>query len=103
LLWEHLVLNELLSLPGLGPIHCWRDKGGREVDFVLPRGRGQADAVECKWSASSFDASGLRAFRQAHPEGKNFVVLPGPILAGRRGDSHIRFVDLKGLMEALGK
>ncbi len=71
-LWEHLILNELLShehKPGY-----WRDKQGHEVDFVLA-GRGRAPtAVECKWKAAAFEPEGLRSFRRLHPEGENFVV-----------------------------
>ena len=38
LLWEHLVLETLLSIP-VARLHFWRDKQQREVDFVVPRGR----------------------------------------------------------------
>ena len=38
LLWEHLVLEHLqANLPDLH-LHHWRDKTGREVDFVLVHG-----------------------------------------------------------------
>lgn len=75
LLWEHLVLDTLRSMPGTA-IHYWRDKRQREVDFVVPRGRGACDAFECKWSADAFDPTGLRALRALYPEGRNFLVAP---------------------------
>lgn len=28
------------------PVRYWRTKGGREIDFVLARRRGQVDAIE---------------------------------------------------------
>lgn len=76
LLWEHLVLDTLLgSIPSAG-VHFWRDKQGREVDFVVPRGRDGCDAIECKWRAAAFDPAALLTFRSLHPKGRNFVVAP---------------------------
>ena len=68
-LWEHLVLEHLQAyLPDLH-LHYWRDKTGREVDFVIVRDRDQVDAIECKWDASEFDPAGLKAFRALYPKG----------------------------------
>ena len=76
ILWEHLVLEYLqASLPDQA-ITYWRDKGGREVDFVLARRRDHIDAVECKWNPSEFDPSALRVFRSYYPKGKNYLVCP---------------------------
>ena len=74
-LWEHLVLETLVAA-GVTPLHFWRDKQQREVDFVLPHGRDAADAVECKWRADAIETRGLRAFRSNYPRGRNFVVAP---------------------------
>jgi predicted AAA+ superfamily ATPase len=74
-LWEHLVLDTLIAA-GLPKIHFWRDKQQREVDFVVPRGRDSADAIECKWNPQAFETRGLAAFREHYPKGKNFVVSP---------------------------
>jgi uncharacterized protein len=72
-LWEHFVLNEMMARMQSRDIRYWRDKRGHEVDFVLaPRG-GKPTAIECKWSASSFDAKNLAAFRLQHPKGENVV------------------------------
>ncbi|MGH7329052.1 MAG: ATP-binding protein, partial [Polyangiaceae bacterium] len=75
-LWEHVVLETLMSLPGDRRIHYWRDKQQREVDFVIPTGRGACDAYECKWNARAFDPRGLKALRASHPRGRNFLVAP---------------------------
>ena len=74
LLWEHLVLDRLLSDPADPAVMYWRDKDQHEIDFVLPGGRGVVDAIECKWDASRFDPKNLQAFRALHPAGKNLVV-----------------------------
>lgn len=76
LLWEHLVLDTLLSISALGKIQFWRDKQHREIDFVLPTGRNRCLAVECKWRAASFDARSLSTFRSAYPHGANYLVTP---------------------------
>ncbi len=74
-LWEHVVLDTLVAA-GVPQLHFWRDKQQREVDFVVPRGRDAADAIECKWNPKAFDARGLQAFREHQIKGRNFVVAP---------------------------
>jgi hypothetical protein len=74
LLWEHLVLNELHAHLQSRDIRYWRDKRNHEVDFILARSPGSPSAIECKWSASDFDASNLQAFRRVYPRGDNFLV-----------------------------
>lgn len=76
LLWEHLVLDMIRAHRPESKIHYWRDKQGREVDFVLPLGRDRADALECKWSPDSFSPKSLLAFRGLHPDGDNYVLSP---------------------------
>ena len=49
LLWEHLVVEALQAQWPDEPVRYWRDKAGREVDFVRPRSREAVDAYECKW------------------------------------------------------
>jgi len=75
-LWEHLVLDTLLSIEDPAKVLFWRDHQQREVDFVVPRGRESVDAYECKWSALNPDLKNLRAFRAAYPQGRNYVVVP---------------------------
>ncbi len=74
LLWEHVVLDRLLSDPAEPEVMYWRDKDRHEIDFVLPAGRGAVDAIECKWSADAFDPKNLQVFRALHPAGKNLVI-----------------------------
>jgi uncharacterized protein len=83
-LWEHLVLEQLQALFPDQPIQYWRDKSGREIDFVIPRRRDEVDAIECKWNPEAFDASSLRLFRSCYPKGRNYLVTP----SGERG--HVR-------------
>jgi len=72
--WEHLVLNELSARLQTRGVMNWRDKRGREVDFVLaPRGDAPI-AIEAKWRADRFDPAGMLAFRALHPGGRNFLV-----------------------------
>lgn len=75
-LWEHLVLEHLQARYPEKTVAYWRDKNGREVDFVLPRRRDEVDVVECKWNPASFEPAGLRAFRRLYPGGRNFLVTP---------------------------
>ena len=103
-LWEHLVLDTLISIP-VPTIQYWRDKQQREVDFVVPRGRGAVDAIECKWNASAFEPRGLAAFRENYPTGRNFVVSPQVTARyPRRIDNlNVTFLPIGDLREELGK
>lgn len=75
-LWEHLVLDTLRAREGTGFINFWRDKSGREIDFVLQSGRQCVDAVECKIDPERFDLTNLETFRKIYPNGRNWVVSP---------------------------
>ena len=75
-LWGHLVLEKLLADAGEVPVLYWRDKQSHEVDFVLPRGRGEVDAIECHWEADGFEPKNLRVFRARHPAGKTPSSVP---------------------------
>lgn len=75
-LWEHLVLDALRSGLPDGQIHYWRDKSGREMDFVITRGQRAVDAVECKINPDKFEARNLRAFRDLYPAGDNYLISP---------------------------
>ena len=91
-LWEHLVLEHLQARFPDTSIHYWRDKAGREVDFVLAHGRDEVDAVECKWDPGAFDSSALRLFRGYYPKGRNYLVTPSgdPAYDKRYGDLKVR-------------
>lgn len=86
-LWEHLVLEHLQASHPNATIRYWRDKAGREVDFVIVRGRDRVDAVECKWNPAEFAPASLRLFRSYYPRGENYLVSPltGPAYAKRFG------------------
>jgi len=86
-LWEHLVLEFLQARVHDRRIHYWRDASGREVDFVIPRGRDEVDAIECKWDPAAFDATALRLFRTYYPKGGNYVISPisGPGYSKKAG------------------
>lgn len=75
-LWEHLVLDSLRAA-GLEPaISYWRDKSGRELDFVLARGATRVDVVECKINPARFTPDTLTHFRGLYPRGNNYLVCP---------------------------
>lgn len=98
-LWEHLVLEHLQArLPDAG-LHYWRDKTGREVDFVIPRNRDVVDAVECKWDPLEFEISGLKAFRALYPSGSNYLVSPltVPSYLKRFGEIAVKVCDPSGI------
>ena len=103
LLWEHLVLDTLIAA-GVAKCHFWRDKQQREVDFVVPRGREIADAIECKWKPEAFETRGLAAFRAQYPKGRNYVVSPlnGPPYERIQDGLKIAIVSPEGLRAALG-
>ncbi len=96
LLWEHLVLDTLLSIP-VPKLCFWRDKQKREVDFVIPRGRTAVDTIECKWNADAFAVHGLTAFRESYPHGKNFVISPQITARYRRkmGKLEVEFLPIQ--------
>lgn len=75
-LWEHLVLEHLQAhFPETPPLY-WRDKQGREIDFILPRKRNEVDVIECKWNSKAFDGRALGVFRSYYPKGKNYLLTP---------------------------
>jgi uncharacterized protein len=102
-MWEHFVLNELMARTQTRDIGYWRDKRGHEVDFVLAGRRKKPLALECKWSANSFDPANLWAFRQQHPDGENFVVAQDVDRPFSRtlGDVRVRFESLDVFVNAV--
>jgi hypothetical protein len=83
-LLENLALESLQASLRKPKIHFWRTKQRQEVDFVVPLRAGIIDAVECKWSSSERPCPGLRAFREAYPRGRNWLV------CGETTKSHTR-------------
>lgn len=76
ILWEHLVLDALRAMGREQQIAYWRDKSGRELDFVLRRGGKRVDVIECKVHADRFGPEVLSHFRSLYPHGENWVVTP---------------------------
>jgi predicted AAA+ superfamily ATPase len=74
------------------PIRYWRDKPGREVDFVLARRRDEVDDIECKWNPGAFDGSALKLFRSYYPKGRNYLVTPSgdPAYSRRYGNLEVQ-------------
>ena len=91
-LWEHLLLEHLQARFPDTPIRYWRDKPGREVDFVLARRRDEVDAIECKWNPGAFDGSALKLFRSYYPKGRNYLVTPSgdPAYSRRYGNLEVQ-------------
>lgn len=80
-LWEHCVLNEMHGQLQTRAINYWRDKHGREIDFVFyNRSKNSIAAIECKLNSSPEDLTissigkNFQAFRAYYPKGDNFVV-----------------------------
>lgn len=98
-LWEHLTLEHLQAHLPDTPARYWRDKAGHEIDFVIPRARDTVDAIECKWSPASFDASALAVFRSYYPKGRNYLVTPlgGPAHARRFGQLEVTVCEPDGM------
>ena len=87
-LWEHLVLDTLRFRHADHRIFYWRDKAGREVDFVIRRARDRVDLVECKVDPDELDGRSAETFRAAYPNGRNYVTAPAvrtPYRIRRRG------------------
>jgi uncharacterized protein len=76
LLWEHLVLDSLRFRYADEDLFYWQDKSGREVDFVIRRGRDRVDTVECKINPDKLNPTAVHAFRKRYPEGENYVCAP---------------------------
>ncbi|WP_420634268.1 ATP-binding protein [Candidatus Palauibacter sp.] len=75
-LWEHLVLDSLRFRHLDEDIFYWRDKSGREVDFVVRREDGHLDAYECKINPDEVTRTAVEALRRRYPLGRNYVVVP---------------------------
>ena len=103
ILWEHLVLNEMLARLGRPGLGYWRDKRGHEIDFVLSRRGHPPVAVECKWQADRFDPAALKSFRGFYPGGRNFLVAHDVDAPFKRKyfDLEVEVCPLEGLIEQL--
>jgi predicted AAA+ superfamily ATPase len=101
LLWEHLALDTLRTVVDDHHLFYWRDKSGREVDFVVKGGRQQSDAIECKINPDHFDPAHLTLFRSLYPEGMNYVLSPHIKSSYQRryGKLKVDFISIKQIYE----
>lgn len=92
ILWEHLVLEHLVAHFPETRVQYWRDKGGRELDFVLKHRRDEVDVIECKWNPAAFDGTALQVFRGFYPKGRNYLITPSghPVYTQRYGNLSVR-------------
>jgi predicted AAA+ superfamily ATPase len=101
LLWEHLVLDTLRTVFDDHDLFYWRDKSGREVDFVIKGGREQSKAIECKINPDRYDPSQLVLFRSLYPGGKNYVVSPNikSSYERRHGKLKVEFISIRQIYD----
>ena len=76
LLWEHLALDALRMRFPSENIFYWRDKAGRELDFVVRGNDNRADIFECKINPGELKPAAANEFRRRYPLGRNHVVAP---------------------------
>jgi predicted AAA+ superfamily ATPase len=100
LLWEHLVLDELRARVDERALGYWRDKSGRELDFVVRGARRAVDVYECKLDPDRFHPESLGTFRGLYPRGNNYVAGPwiGQPYRRRYGDLSVTFGQPAGLL-----
>ncbi len=73
------IRKQCAALPTRPNLYHWRSHGGAEVDLVLEwGGRYYPIEIKAKSHPTARDASGLRAFRSAHP---HLSIAPGLIIA----------------------
>ena len=103
ILWEHFVLNEIHSRLQTRRVHYWRDKSSHEVDFVISRSGRDPTAIECKWSATGFDARSIVAFHRQYPSSTLLVVASDVERSFRRAyrGATVTFVGLAELIKRL--
>ncbi|RMF59345.1 MAG: DUF4143 domain-containing protein, partial [Calditrichaeota bacterium] len=73
---ENFALAQFLKQTGfLTEIKFWRDKNGREIDFVLQK-ENQITAYEIKWKTriAMKDVAHLQFFKRNYPEAEAFLV-----------------------------
>jgi predicted AAA+ superfamily ATPase len=101
LLWEHLALDALRTITEDQSLYYWRDKSGKEIDFVIKGSRQQVDAIECKINPDDFKPSNLTVFRSLYPEGRNFVLSPNIKAPYRRryAGLQVNFISIRGLYQ----
>jgi hypothetical protein len=105
ILWEHVVLDVLQAAFGEEKVMYWRDKDGREVDFIIAGNRGSVTAIECKNNPDKFKPDNLAVFRSLYPRGENWVLAPSVKTAYKKkfGNVMVEFLPLAKILEDGGK
>jgi predicted AAA+ superfamily ATPase len=76
LLWEHLVLDLMRTYTNRDQLFYWRDKSGREIDFVLKKPGNTVDIIECKVNPDHLALQQIHSFRKIYPNGNNYCFSP---------------------------
>ena len=105
LLWEHLVLDTLRTFTTAYNVMYWRDKSGREIDFILRGQNNLVHTLECKINPDNFNINSLKFFRELYPKGKNLVICPflSEIYVQKIGGISVVFCPISKVSEHLGK
>lgn len=100
MMWEHVVLNELLALGHRDQLRYWRTKQKQEVDFVLTRRGKPPVAIECKWKFyADRDCDQLVKFSESYQESELVLVaqnIPEPYRRKYKGVD-VQFLRLEDL------
>jgi len=97
LLWEHLVLDTQRTAINETDLYYWRNKSGREIDFIIRAPEQRVHAVECKINPEYLDSKSLISFRSLYPEGDNYVISPLVKIPYKRKHHHltVNYLSLK--------
>jgi predicted AAA+ superfamily ATPase len=77
-LLEHITLDSIRAERPNQAVHFWRDKQGREIDFIIEEADQSITTIECKWTRHRHGSKNLDAFRSYYPTGKNILVTNQP-------------------------
>lgn len=104
MMWEHVVLNELLALGQRDRLRYWRTKQKQEVDFVLTKRGKPPVAIECKWKFDTdSDCDQLIKFAESYPDAELVLVaqnVPEPYRRKHKGVD-VQFLGLEDLERIL--
>lgn len=108
-MWEHCILNEIQGHLQARKVNYWRDKQGREIDFIV-KGKGAIlTAIECKLTSFIDDMAlakigkNFEAFRKLYPDGENLIVASNIDRSFQKkyGEIVLNFVSVQEFIERL--
>ena len=99
-----MVLDSIRSHLPDESVFFWRDKSGREIDFVIKRAGREAMAIKCKIDPDRFKVDSIKTFRSHYKKGRNIVISPWIRKAYRRkiDGELIEFYSLQGWISENG-